>query len=829
MSDRKETPCRLCLKNITDESFEVVDNIIRDILDVLLLKLKFDSESKEVICKVCRRKLNKASEFKSTCLNTDYTIIPYVDNEKMLQLDLREVYKQEKDSELVCSQKICRLCMHPVETEYRCIGDVELEAIEKLVPEMNINIIKDPVVCKQCFDSLCTHNSFLKDCSEVEERKSIFGSSATGSRIDTSPLDLLVKTENLDKEFDINEMDMSIKPEYVDIKSEDEERSDPPLQSYNIVPFEESDCKDEEEDLCKHENVSEVKTKQERKVLYKCESCEYETENEKLLQRHLLRHKDPLQIQIRKLNAALEFKSTCLNTDNTIIPYVDSEKMLQLDLREVYMQEKKSELVCSHKICRLCMHPVENEFRCVHEVELEAIEKLAPEMNINIIKDPVVCKPCFDCLCTHNSFLKDCSEVEEKIKSTLDSSARGSQIDMCSLDVFVKTENLDKEFDINEMEMSIKAESIDIKSEDEERSGTPLESSTIVPFEESDCKDEDEDGCKHENASEVKAKQARKVLYKCDECIYETRSEIRFTIHCARHKNNLEAYKCESCEYETENEKLLQRHLLRHKDPSQVQIDTPLQSSDVVRFKEGDCKDAVDDGCKHENRSETKTKQEHDVLYKCDKRIYETRSKIRFATHCVRHEDDLEEYKCERCEYVTENERLLQRHQLRHIDCCDTPLQSSNIVPFEESDCKDEEEDGLKHENASEVKTKQQRKVLYKCDECIYETESESSFMEHCARHENDLEKYKCQSCEYETENEKLLQRHLRLRHKDPLQTQKYKCKDCDFKTKYKSSIKLHQLMHKDPSQPWNNGDVISSISILFLTNHKRQQCHRII
>ncbi|XP_018576647.1 zinc finger protein 624-like [Anoplophora glabripennis] len=332
MTDVKETSCRLCLKNITDESFEVINNIIRDILDFLFLKLKFDDESKEVICNVCRRKLNTALEFKSTCLNTDNTIIRYADSEKMLQHELREVYTQEKKSELVCSQKICRLCMHPVESEFRCICEEELEAIQKLIPEMNINIIKGPVVCKPCWDSLCTHNSFLNDCSEVEEKiKSIFDSSATKSQTDTSPLAFFVKTENLDKELDIKEMEMSIKTESIDIKSEDEERSDTPLLISDIVPFEESDCKNEEEDRCKHENGSEVKTRQKRKVLckcdkcifeteneihftahcasyendleaYECESCEYETENKKLLQKHLLKHKDPSQVHMYRSN-----------------------------------------------------------------------------------------------------------------------------------------------------------------------------------------------------------------------------------------------------------------------------------------------------------------------------------------------------------------------------------------------------------------------------------------------------------------------------------------------------------------------------------------------
>ncbi|XP_018567884.1 zinc finger protein 510-like [Anoplophora glabripennis] len=310
MSDVKEISCRLCLKNITDESFELIDNSIRDILDVLFLKLKFDNESKEVICNVCRRKLNMASEFKSTCLNTDNTIMHYADNEKMLQLNLREVYMQEKKNELVdisCTQKICRLCMHLVESEFRCIHEEELEAIEKLTPEMNINIVKDPVVCKPCFYSLCTHNSFLKDCSEVEEKiKSIFDGSATGSQIDTSPLDLFVKTEKLDKEFDINEMEMSIKPEYVDIKSEVEERSGTPLQSSDIVPFEESDCKDEEgyeteskKLLQKHQLRRKDSSQVEK---YRCNDCNYETIYKNAFEQHKLQHTVLLQVQMYKCN-----------------------------------------------------------------------------------------------------------------------------------------------------------------------------------------------------------------------------------------------------------------------------------------------------------------------------------------------------------------------------------------------------------------------------------------------------------------------------------------------------------------------------------------------
>ncbi|XP_023312087.1 uncharacterized protein LOC111692355 [Anoplophora glabripennis] len=323
----QETSCKLCLKTVTVNGFEVINNVIRE---GLLLKLKFDSEGKDVICNVCRRKFNAALEFKSTCLNTDYTINRYVDSEEILQLDIRDVYTKENTSESIDisdSQKICRLGMHPVESEFRHICEEELEAIGKLAPEMNINIIKDPVVCKECFESVCTHNSFLKNCLEVQEKiGGIFNSAATESQIDTSPSDLFVKTEYQDNEFDIKEMEMSIKAESIDVKSEDQERSDSLLQSSNSESFEKSVFKDAEKDGCKHENRStnQYNTKVEQEFYkcdkciyksgsetrfiedrarhgndseaYKCESCKYETENKKIFQKPGLRHEDPSEM-----------------------------------------------------------------------------------------------------------------------------------------------------------------------------------------------------------------------------------------------------------------------------------------------------------------------------------------------------------------------------------------------------------------------------------------------------------------------------------------------------------------------------------------------------
>ncbi|XP_018571473.1 uncharacterized protein LOC108911119 [Anoplophora glabripennis] len=592
---KKKQSCRLCLIVVNDENRVVIEETIKEVLDVLLLKLHEKEKNKSIMCNACSVKLFAAFNFKATCTDTEDRIFPYVDSERGTPVDLREIYLKERGKEhlkdMFKHERICRLCMQVVTCGFTPAKEVDVHTLCQYIPEVNLTSTTDPVMCKACIDSLDTHTGFLKGCFNVEEK---------------------IKNISVDKTI---ESLFHIITEEIELKSED--YNDPPLQSSNVVPFEESDCSYEskyksyiKQHQLKHKDHSQVQ-------MYRCNDCDYESKYKIVIKRcrkkqrfkvrnrmnrlevrgdccrpmadiketscrHCLENitadesfemkfgnesKEAIcNVCRRKLNAALEFKSTCLNTDNTIIPYVDSEKMLQLDLREVYMQEKKSELVCGQKISRLCMHPVESEFKCIREVELEAIQKLIPEMDINIIKDPVVCKQCLYTLCTHNSFINDCSEVEER-KSIFGSSTTGSQIDTSPLDLLIKTENLDKEFDINEMEMSIKPENMDIKSENEERSNLPLQSSYIVPFEESDCKNEIEDGCKHENGSVVKTMQERQVLYKCDKCIYETGSKIRFTVH----KNDSELYKCESCEYETENKKLLQRHLLRHKDPSKVQ------------------------------------------------------------------------------------------------------------------------------------------------------------------------------------------------------------------------------------------------------------------
>ncbi|XP_023310313.1 zinc finger Y-chromosomal protein 1-like [Anoplophora glabripennis] len=475
-----------------------------------------------------------------------------------------------------------------------------------------------------------------------------------------------------------------------------------------------------------------------------------------------------------KLYAALEFKSACLKTDYTIIPYLDCEKMLQLDIRDVYTKEMTTDsmdISDGQKICRLCMEPVESEFRCIREEELEAIEKLAPELIINIIKDPVICKECFDSVCTHNSFLKNCREVQEKIRGIFNSAATESQIDKSRSDLFLKTENQDIEFDMNGTEMSIKAESIDIKSEDEESSDSLLQSSDSESFMKSVLRDEEEDGCKHENKSTndctTKDKQDDKKytalpnkdtlqlpIYKCDGCTYESKKKINFTKHQLVHKDpsQVKMYGCNDCDFKTKYKGAMKKHQLKHKDLSQVQT------------------------------------------YKCDDCDFETKYKGDMKKHQLKHKDlwQVQTYRCNDCDFKTKYKSCIKKHQLKHKDPSQVQMYRCNGCDYETRYKFSMKNHQLKHKNPSQV-------PMYRCKECDFRTKSKDYIKRHQLKHidPSQVQTYRCNDCNFETKYMGYMKKH-QLKHKGPSQVQTYKCYDCDFESKSKSYIKRHQLAHRE-------------------------------
>ncbi|XP_018564487.1 zinc finger protein 578-like [Anoplophora glabripennis] len=449
----------------------------------------------------------------------------------------------------------------------------------------------------------------------------------------------------------------------------------------------------------------------------------------------------------KKLNAAFEFKSTCLNTDNRIIPYVDCEKTLQLDLREIYIKETTNEEVKDilyHRICRLCMQLLNGEFRYILEGELDAIEKFVPEININIVKDPVICKPCFDSLCTHNNFLKDCLEVEEKSGNICGNSATESQIDISPFEVFIKSENFNKQF--------IKTECEDVKLEEEEEGSVTLpQCSYNEASENTDRKDVEEIESKkhllmHEEPSEVRR-------YQCDACFFTSKHKACFVQHQRSHESSSKArlYKCNICDFQTKWRSSFKYHRIKHNDSSEV------------------------------------------TTYKCSDCDYETRNKHHFATHLLIHESPCQtsKYRCNFCNHETIYKSVFKFHQLTHKLPSEVQMYSCNDCGYKSKHKPYLVRHMLTHKDSSQVQ-------IFKCELCDYESKYKSSLSYHRLRHKGapQAQTYRCNDCDYEAKHKNNIRYHV-LKHKDQSQMPTYKCDACDYESKYKTNLTRHQLKHR--------------------------------
>ncbi|XP_023312068.1 arylsulfatase B-like [Anoplophora glabripennis] len=148
-----------------------------------------------------------------------------------------------------------------------------------------------------------------------------------------------------------------------------------------------------------------------------------------------------------KLFVAFNFKATCMDTEDCIFPYINSEMGAPIDLKEIYLKERGKEhfrnILEDERICRLCMQVVTCGFTWVREVDVDMFLKYTPEVNFNSTKEPVICNICFDLLNTHTSFLKNCLDVNEKITSMCEDKAAESPSCIKCEDVEIKSEGND--------------------------------------------------------------------------------------------------------------------------------------------------------------------------------------------------------------------------------------------------------------------------------------------------------------------------------------------------------------------------------------------------
>ncbi|XP_018575882.1 zinc finger protein 507-like isoform X2 [Anoplophora glabripennis] len=307
MENIEEQHCRLCLNVISDDQFEEIEEATRNIFDIILLNL-----------------VREAYEFKSMCLYTDNTIIPHVDYETGCSVDLREIYVKETENKQLMNtfnndHKVCRLCMQLTSSEFMSVHKLEVDMIEKYIPEINFSVVKDPIICKRCFVSFSTHSGFIQKCLKIKENvKSVHGTKVTASKAWTSSLVSPVKVEEIRIKSELNEQEnefieigsaalksedkeMLIKTESIDIKAEENDK-----ESYIFPDISPQELEDKDIlKLGKGQFVSEQLSE-----VYMCDKCNFQSKHKKSFLGHQIVHKEPSAVQLYKCNLC-DFVSKC--------------------------------------------------------------------------------------------------------------------------------------------------------------------------------------------------------------------------------------------------------------------------------------------------------------------------------------------------------------------------------------------------------------------------------------------------------------------------------------------------------------------------------------
>ncbi|KAJ8933322.1 hypothetical protein NQ318_011675, partial [Aromia moschata] len=140
--------CKLCFNE--SNNFQVIEEIIREILDVLLLKINFSLNEDYVICETCADSIYTFFEFKSDCLYSEDHMVPFIRTMNGMKVDIVQVaYLKENPGAATASDSddaVCRLCLK----RDRCV-DLNVfsenfadDILAKCIPEV---VSKDNPVC----------------------------------------------------------------------------------------------------------------------------------------------------------------------------------------------------------------------------------------------------------------------------------------------------------------------------------------------------------------------------------------------------------------------------------------------------------------------------------------------------------------------------------------------------------------------------------------------------------------------------------------------------------------------------------------------------------
>ncbi|XP_018571826.2 zinc finger protein 710-like [Anoplophora glabripennis] len=571
--------------------FIVIDESTREILKTISLNLDFHNNCEHVICPTCSAKMYSAFHFRSTCLYVEDKILSYV-NSKVSFVDLREVYLNEHENKpsvkMEDDQKICRLCLQLVSEGFVTFYDVTLEMMYRYIPEVNFGITEDPVICRQCFDSLSLHDAFIKTCSDVELKIANVQNNIT----DFGSSDVFIKSENFEIvlrdeqrmeqlvkiEKEVQAEETVIKMEEVDIKSEEnyckrdssswdlhETIEKKMIRTYEDVGEVRNEymCKKGEIQIDQHETTLDVPS---YKSVYISEFHSGLTQENSNC--HQLISKDPLEFKMYKCDTCSFQARYRSHLKAHLLSHMDRSEIKMYKCDECDYETKYKKHIKEHQILHLSEIETYKCDACNYETKFKRYLK------------------------SHQLMHKDSSEIQMY------------KCDTCAFETKHKS-NLKMHHLLHKDPSKIKMYKCDTCDyENKYRSNVKSHQLT------------------HKGIADIRK-------YKCDNCAYETKYKYDIRRHQLVHQNPsaVQLYKCGTCPYETKYKGNLKDHQLTHENPSTAQQECVFET----KHKQGLNIHVV--------KQQDLWKGQMYNLYKCDKCVFQTKLKRSLVIHQLMHKN----------------------------------------------------------------------------------------------------------------------------------------------------------------------------------------------
>uniref|UniRef100_A0A674ISN9 Zinc finger protein 335 n=1 Tax=Terrapene triunguis TaxID=2587831 RepID=A0A674ISN9_9SAUR len=210
-------------------------------------------------------------------------------------------------------------------------------------------------------------------------------------------------------------------------------------------------------------------------------------------------------------------------------------------------------------------------------------------------------------------------------------------------------------------------------------------------------------------------------LFKCLQCSYRSRRWSSLKEHMFNHVGS-KPYKCEECDYTSVYKKDVIRHSTVHSRDRKKRADPPPK---LNSFPCPVCSRVYPMQKRLTQHMKTHSTEKPHMCDKCGKSF---KKRYTFKMHLLTHIQAIanRRFKCEFCDYVCEDKKILLNHQLSHMN--DKP---------------------------------------YKCSFCKYSTFREDFLVSHMAVKHTGGKPFACEYCHFTTKHKKNLRLHVQCRHAD--------------------------------------------------------------